>query len=146
MTAQLAEARHRVKERLSAYLSARKEHKQVMERLTTLEARMVNVGAQVMDGMPRGGSGHDPMPDMIDAKTKLVERYRALAEELILTQLWVEEAIAPLDSTERTLMRHRYIEGMSWEQVCVSMGYAWRQTHRIHARALDVLAEKEVTK
>ena len=143
MTTELAQTRQRVKERLSAYLSARKEHKQIMERLTTLETRMVNVGSQVMDGMPRGGSGHDPMPDMIDAKAKLVERYRALAEELIVKQLWVEEAIASLDSTERTLMRHRYIEGLSWEQVCVSMGYAWRQTHRIHARALDALAEKE---
>ena len=146
MTEEQYKARHRVKERLSAYLNARKEHKQVTERLTVLESRMVNVGAQVIDGMPKGGSGHDPMPDMIDAKTKLVERYRALAETLIRSQIAIEEAIAELDSTERMVMRHRYIEGLTWEQVCVAMDYSWRQTHNIHARALDRLAEKEVEK
>ena len=146
MTEEQYKARHRVKERLSAYLSARKEHQQVTERLATLEARMVNVGAQVIDGMPRGGSGHDPMPDLLDAKTKLVERYRALAETLIRSQIAIEEAIAELDSTERMVMRHRYIEGLTWEQVCVAMDYSWRQTHNIHARALDRLAEKEVEK
>lgn len=146
MTEEQYKARHRVKERLSAYLSARKEHQQITERLATLEARMVNVGAQVMDGMPRGGSGHDPMPDMLDAKTKLVERYRVLAETLIRSQIAIEEAIAELDSTERMLMRYRYIEGLTWEQVCIAMDYSWRNTHRIHAKALDRLAEKEVEK
>ncbi len=146
MTEEQYKARHRVKERLSAYLNARKEHKQVTERLQVLESRMVNVGAQVIDGMPKGGSGHDPMPDMLDAKNKLVERYRALAETLIRSQITIEEAIAGLDSTERMVMRHRYIEGLTWEQVCVAMDYSWRQTHNIHARALDRLAEKEVEK
>ena len=146
MTEEQYKARHRVKERLSAYLNARKEHKQVTERLQVLESRMVNVGAQVIDGMPKGGSGHDPMPDMLDAKNKLVERYRALAETLIRSQIAIEEAIEGLDSTERMVMRHRYIEGLTWEQVCVAMDYSWRQTHNIHARALDRLAEKEVEK
>ena len=146
MTEEQYKARHRVKERLSAYLNARKEHKQVTERLTVLESRMVNVGAQVIDGMPKGGSGHDPMPDLLDAKNKLLARYCALAEELIRTQLDIEEAIASLGSTERLVMRHRYIEGLTWEQVCVAMGYSWMQTHRIHAKALDALAEKEVEK
>lgn len=146
MTEEQYKARHRVKERLSAYLNARKEHQQVTERLQVLESRMVNVGAQVIDGMPKGGSGHDPMPGMLDAKNKLVERYRALAETLIRSQIAIEEAIAELDSTERRVMRHRYIEGLTWEQVCVAMDYSWRQTHNIHARALDRLAEKEVEK
>ena len=134
-------ARQRVKERLSAYLSARKEHKQITDQLAELNARMVNVGAQVIDGMPKGGSGVDPMPGMIDLKAKLMERYCALAEELIRTQLSIEEAIETLDSTERTLARYRYIEGLTWEQVCVALGYSWSQTHLIHSRVLDKLAE-----
>lgn len=136
-------ARQRVKERLSAYLNARKEHKQITDQLTELNARMVNVGAQVMDGMPRGGSGVDPMPGMVDLKNKLLTRYCALAEELIRTQLSIEETIETLDSTERLLVRHRYIEGLTWEQVCVALGYSWSQTHLIHARVLDKLAEAQ---
>jgi hypothetical protein len=38
-------------------------------------------------------------------------------------------------------MRHRYLEGLTWEKVCVEMNYSWRQTHNIHARALDKLVD-----
>ena len=144
MTEEQYAARRRIKERLGAYLDAKKERKQVAQHLTVLEARMVNVGAQVIDGMPRGGSGGDPMPGMLDTKDKLMERYKALQEALYAAQLAIEEDIEVLDSTERMLMRHRYIEGLTWEQVCVALGYSWRQTHNIHARALDQMAEREV--
>jgi hypothetical protein len=39
-------------------------------------------------------------------------------------------------------MRLRYLEGLGWEAVCVEIGYSWRQTHNIHARALAQLLEK----
>lgn len=143
MTDAQHESRHRVKKRLSAYLDAKRECKQIGERLEALNARMVSVGAQALDGMPKGGSKGDNKPDLIDAKDRLVERYMALGAELMQTQLEIEEAIEWLEPLERMLIRHRYIEGLTWEEVCVAMGYAWRQTHRIHARALDKLAEKE---
>ena len=142
----MSETRLRIKKRLSAYLDAVKERKQVEERLETINARMASLGSQRLDGMPRGGSKGDNKPDLIDAKDRLVERYMALCTELMRTQLEIEEAIDALSGVERMVMRHRYIEGLTWEQVCVAMGYAWRQTHRIHARALDKLAELEVIK
>lgn len=143
MTAKQYETRKRVKKRLSAYLDAKRECKQIEERLEVLNAKMVSVGSQKLDGMPRGGSGGDPMPDMLDTKNRLVERYMALGAELMRTQLDIEEAIDWLDSRERRLMRYRYIDGLTWEQVCVAMDYEWRQTHNIHAGALDKLAERE---
>lgn len=143
MTDEQYEARRRIKKRLSAYLDATREKKQVEEKLEVLNARLVSVGSQRLDGMPRGGSGGDNKPDLIDAKDRLVERYMALGAELMSTQLAIEEAIEWLDPRERMLMRYRYIDGMTWEQVCVAMDYAWRPTHRIHAGALDKLAERE---
>lgn len=146
MTEAQHEKRHRIKKRLSAYLDAKRECKQIGERLEALNARMVSVGAQALDGMPKGGSKGDNKPDLIDAKDRLVARYMSLGAELMQTQLEIEEAIEWLEPLERMLIRHRYIEGLTWEEVCVAMGYAWRQTHRIHARALDKLAEREVRK
>jgi hypothetical protein len=32
---------------------------------------------------------------------------------------------------------------MTWEEVCVRIGYSWRQTHNIHSRILDKLADEE---
>ena len=146
MTDAQHEARHRVKKRLSAYLDAQRERKQIEERLEALNARLVSLGSPRLDGMPRSGSGGDNKPDMLDAKDRLVERYMGICARLMETQLEIEDAINWLDSIERVVIRHRYIEGLTWEQVCVATGYAWRQTHRIHARALDKLAEKEVDK
>lgn len=143
MTDEQYKARHRVKKRLSAYLDAKSERKQIEERLEVLNARMVSVGSQRLDGMPRGGSGGDNKPDLIDAKDRLVARYMRLCDELMQTQLVIEEEIEWLEPMERMVMRYRYIEGMTWEQVCVAIGYAWRQTHNIHTRALDRLAERE---
>ena len=55
----------------------------------------------------------------------------------------IEKAIEGLNPTTRMLLRYRYIEGLTWEEVCVRLSYSWRQTHRLHARALDQLREKE---
>lgn len=146
MTDEQYEARRRVKKRLSAYLDAAKERKQVEERLEVLNARLVSVGSQRLDGMPRGGSGGDNKPDLLDAKDRLVARYMGLCDQLVRTQLAIEEAIEGLEPIERMVIRYRYLEGLTWEQVCVAVDYAWRNTHRIHARALDKLAEMEEKK
>ena len=143
MTEAQYETRQRVKKRLSAYLDAKREYKQIEERLEALNARLVSLGSPRLDGMPRSGSGGDNKPDLLDAKDRLVERYMVIGAELMKTQLEIEDEIKWLDSVERVLIRHRYIEGLSWEQVCVALGYSWRQTHNIHARALDRLAELE---
>ena len=58
-----------------------------------------------------------------------------MSEEL----LEIEKAIETLPSTERTIIRLYYIAGMKWEEVCVAIGYSWKQVHRIHGRALDML-------
>ena len=143
MTDEQYEARRRVKKRLSAYLDAIRERKQIEERLEVINARLTSVGSQRLDGMPRGGSGGDNKPDLLDAKDRLVARYMGIVDELMKTQLAIEESIEWLEPVERMVMRHRYLEGMTWEQVCVAMDYSWRQTHYIHARALDRLVERE---
>ena len=49
-----------------------------------------------------------------------------------------------LEPTERKLARFRYIDGLTWEEVCDVMAYSWRQTHRIHGRMLDKLADRQM--
>lgn len=40
------------------------------------------------------------------------------------------------DETEKRVLRLKYFEGMSWEQVAEEMNYSVRQIHNIHKRAL----------
>lgn len=44
------------------------------------------------------------------------------------------EAVA--NDRERQLLQYRYLDGLTWEQIAVTMCYSWRQVHRIHSDAL----------
>lgn len=67
---------------------------------------------------------------------ELRAEYDRIREKLVAELLRIEQAIETLDSTERTLMRLRYIDGLSWQAIALRISYSWQQTHRIHARAL----------
>ena len=68
--------------------------------------------------------------------------YDQKREKLAAELLSIEQAIETLDSTERTLMRLRYIDGLSWQAIALRISYSWQQTHRIHTRALIKIKDK----
>ena len=138
---QRKEARHRIKVRLGEYLDLEKERLQILDELTKLEARRTAPGTSKWDAMPRGGGGGNAMDSGLEQKENIVERYHRKVANMESVQAQIEDMIESLESTERKLLRHRYIEGLTWERVCVAMGYSWRQTHNIHASALDKLVE-----
>ncbi len=74
-----------------------------------------------------------------DITQPLRDTYREKLDALIEGQLKIEKAIDGLNSTERELMRLRYIDGAEWLDICEAIHYEWTQTHRIHARALKKL-------
>lgn len=71
-----------------------------------------------------------------DITQPLRDIYQEKLTNLIESQLEIEKAIESLNSTERELMRLRYIDGADWTEVAATIHYEWTQTHRIHARAL----------
>ncbi len=71
-------------------------------------------------------------------RTLYDEKREKLTDEL----LHIEQVIEALEPTERTLMRLRYIDGLSWQAICTRINYSWQQTHRIHARALIKIKDK----
>lgn len=71
-----------------------------------------------------------------DITEPLRDLYRQKLQALVDLQLRIEQAIESLTSTERELMRLRYIDGADWTEVAAEIHYEWTQTHRIHARAL----------
>ena len=52
----------------------------------------------------------------------------------------VVAAIANVPNSKyRTLLRHRYINGKTWEQIAVEMHYSYMHVCRLHGEALDKL-------
>lgn len=131
------------KERLRSYLELKNEHAQLRQQLEAIEAALYSPKAQRLTGMPAAQSHGNPMEDMAARHLELMDRYRAKMLELAEEQLAIEKAIEALEPTSRMLLRFRYLDGLPWEEVCVRMNYSWRQTHRLHSRALEALKEME---
>ena len=139
---ELKDARHRVKRRLYRYLDLKRERDQIAEELETLQGDATSPQSPNLDGMPRASGYGDAMVGKVSEIINLRERYERKRDEISAAMLAIEDAIEGLEPVERTLLRYRYIYGMTWEKVCVAMNYSWRQTHNIHAKALDKLVEQ----
>ena len=65
--------------------------------------------------------------------------YRRKQCILLEEQAAVENAIDTLPPELRRLMRLRYLDGMTCEQVCVELPCSWDTFHRWHRKALAML-------
>lgn len=137
--------RAEIKQRLNSYRDLLTERAQLLEELQRLEALMASPTSQALDGMPRSGSGPSNPVECIAIKHMgLVDRYKAQIAQMVEQQVAIETLIEDLEPTERKLARFRYLDGLTWEDVCEKMAYSWRQTHRIHGRMLDKLVTQEI--
>ena len=136
------ERKDRLKKRLNQYRDLKAEHGQILAEYNAL----ADPKSPNLDGMPKGPSTGDPMASIATQRQQLAEKYRAKLEELAAAQSDIENMIEGLESRDRKLMRHRYIEGLTWEAVCVAINYGWSQTHDIHGKALDQLVAAEMEK
>lgn len=133
------------KERLRAYRDLRIERDQLKSKIEELSAELYSLRSQRLDGMPRSGSkGNNTwLESQIDRKNEVLKLYKQKEAALMAAMLEIEEAITILEPRERTLVRLYYIDGLTWEQVAVSMSYSWRQVHRIHGKALALLKDNK---
>lgn len=137
------ERKENLKKRLHRYRDLEAEREQIAAELKRVEAFMAGPRASNLDGMPRPPGFGDPVLGVVSQHITLQERYHRQLEKMAAAQAAIEDMIERLEPTARQLMRYRYIDGLPWEEVCVAIRYSWRQTHNIHAKALDTLLAVE---
>lgn len=117
------------KERLRKYRDLKREQLQIKQQLeqTRLELEALDdaVGVDVAR--------------IKAAYRKIMALYCRKADVLSRELMAIEQAIGQLDTKERTLLRHYYIDGLTWDQVCEEMHYGWTQVHNIHSGAVEKL-------
>lgn len=132
------------KEQLRQYRNIKLEYDRLGKLIREMEASLYGVSAQCTDGQPRGGGTiRRPTEDTAVKHAALMQTYQRKSAELCDAMDKIEAAIESLPSKERTIIRAYYAEGMTWEAVCVATNYSWRQVHRIHAKALQLLSEED---
>lgn len=132
------------KERLRAYRALKQERDQICSLIEEIEAELYSPKIPRLDAVPGGGQkvgGVTPTDAKIDKRDELLTLYAEKCGQLDAELLAIEQAIDSLEPREKTLLRLHYVQGLTWENVCVEMNYSWRQVHRIHAKALEKLKE-----
>ena len=127
-----------LKIRLKRYLDIKDEAAQIQE----LRDALLDPKGANLDAMPRSSGPGNPVEAARKQREALAQQYDLKEQELLVEMAYIEAMIACLDPIERKLMRHRYIEGMTWEKVCVAINYGWTNTHEMHGKILDKLVEK----
>ena len=127
------------KERLKQYLPLTKEVEQLELRLEEMESTMYDPRIPAGDGMPHASGVSDPTGRIVLQKDAIFERYKAKRQQLTDMLIEIEDYMEALTPTERMLVRYKYMDGLTWEEVAVAMSYSWTHTHRIHSKALITL-------
>lgn len=107
-----------------------------------LEHLKLNIKSPTITGMPKqkGFTESDKLESIIVKIDKLEEDIRSNAKELVeLRNYWLVET-NKLDYADQLLIKLRYFENMSWQEVASDMNYDIRQVHRHHGRILQKMS------
>ncbi|MDL2248597.1 hypothetical protein LJB89_02760 [Tyzzerella sp. OttesenSCG-928-J15] len=124
------------KQELRNYRDLVIKKRQVERKIEELQSMAYSIKSPQYDGMPKvHGTGNPTQDNATDLA--LAYSYMLVLRDKTLTAMrTIEDAIKNLSTKESNVLRAYYIEGLTWEQVCIEVGYEWAQVHRIHARAL----------
>lgn len=142
-----------VKKRLNAYRELDREIENQIERLDRMFSRLTSAGVQPLSDMPRGSSVNvDKMANYSAEKEELEKQIKNTMDAKAEERSAIEAALSKLKSSnERAVIRIRYIDGGSWDDVesilfggnedfLDNMEMYLRRSFRIHGSALKNLA------
>ena len=93
----------------------------------------------IISDMPHGTGVTDRIGNIVSKRCYIQDKIDQKLDELICLKEQIENAISGLDPNERLLIRLKYCEGLTWEEVAVRLNYTWRHVHRIHKNILQKL-------
>ena len=124
------------KEFLNRYKNAVRKYESLVEQEYALRQEIEGSKPIEYSDMPKGNRQTD-LSDYMVRLDKVLTKIQTRKEEMQNIRLEIEEKITDLpDGIQSKVLYLRYISFKSWEDICVDLGYSWRQIHRIHAAAL----------
>ena len=125
------------KEFLSRYLEILAEEKDIREEIAYWESKAQKVTSS-WSAAPSGGNGSDKVQTGAIKIAELRESLIDKINHLVAVRIEIERAIGTVqDDTQRRLLRRKYINGLTLEQIAVEMHYSYVHTCRIHGYALS---------
>lgn len=126
------------KEELKEYIEVKREIEIIGEKIEFLESKKTSIKSQIITDMPRGEAEQDRLGQLLIQIEELIDLYNEKQDKLLKQQLKIEKCIDKLeDSIDRNIMRLRYLEGYTWERMCVLLNYSWNGIHKKHRKILE---------
>lgn len=126
------------KEELKNYIETKREINIIKEKIEYLESKKTSIKSQIITDMPRGNAEKDILAELLGEIEYVIDLYNEKQIRLIKQQIEIEKCIDKLeDSTDRNIMRLKYLEGYTWERICVMLNYSWNGIHKKHRKILD---------
>lgn len=129
------EKNEKKKEYLNRYKTAVKKYNSLQEQEERIRAEM-GPGAIEYSGMPKAHKKTD-LSDYMVRLEKILYKIADKKREMQEIRLEIEDKITDIDDgIQSRVLYLRYIRFLKWEDICVEIGYSWRQVHRAHSQAL----------
>lgn len=128
-----------IRVKLKEHISKREEVKELSEKIEHLKDSLTSIKSSSQFGVRAASGSYDKIGEFIATIERLETIYYKKMCDLTKETIEIEQIINALPSRERRLIRSRYLEGHTFEQICYEMNYSWRHVHRLHGEALKKL-------
>lgn len=126
------------KEELKEYIETKREIKIIEEKIEFLEEKKTSIKSMIIDDMPKPEPEQDRLGQLLVQIEELIEIYNKKQDKLFKQQMKIEKCIDKLeDSIDRNILRLKYIDGYTWERICVMLNYSWNGIHKKHRKILE---------
>lgn len=127
---------------LRNYRDLREELDYLHEQITELRLSMTAPKNQVITGMPSGSSAvSDKIGEVVAKAERLEKRYIKKYYDLLSRLEQIENEIDKLEPKERLIIRYKYIQGMTWEDVAEKMSWSVSKVHKAHKKILQKISK-----
>ena len=127
------------KEELKSYIENKREIEIIKDKLMYLEEKKTSIKSMIINDMPKVTNiENDMIGNLLADIEDLINIYKEKELNLIKQQIKIEKAISNLeDPTDRNIVRLKYLDGHTWEKICVILNYSWNGVHKKHRKILE---------
>lgn len=134
-----------VKKKLWGYQKAKEEHSRLKRKVEEIETQVMGLSIDYSkDKIQSSTDSQDKLANVIDRLNKLrneaIEKAEEEGKKMAEVYRLIELVEEPL---QKSILQRKYIEGLTWEEVCYKSGFSWSQIHRFHKAALERIGAKK---